>query len=78
MKSIRQEHVKEEKKKKIVHNKWYNTLCHSLANIGFKQSMADPAVFYAFIRKKVVVLFIHVDDSTITGSSLALNKVFIK
>ena len=26
--------------------KWYDTLCSSLADIGFKRSMADPAVFY--------------------------------
>jgi Reverse transcriptase (RNA-dependent DNA polymerase) len=58
--------------------KWYNTLCHSLANVGFKQSMADLAVFYAFVEKEVVVLFIHVDDSTVTGSSSVLNKMFMK
>lgn len=49
--------------------KWYDTLCHSLAGIGFKRSMADPAVFYACVGIDVVVLFIHVDDTTITGSS---------
>src|SRR5271155_1220654 len=49
--------------------KWYDTLCHSLADIGFQRSMADPAVFYAHVEKDMVVLFIHVDDTTITGSS---------
>ena len=54
--------------------KWYNTLCHSLASIGFRKSMVDPAVFYAVIEQDIVVLFIHVNNSMITGSSLALNK----
>ena len=27
--------------------KWYDTLCKALTDIGFKQSKADPAVFYA-------------------------------
>ena len=58
--------------------KWYNTLCHLLVSIGFKQSTADLAVFFAWVGKDVVVLFIHVDDSMITGSSSVLNKVFIE
>ena len=57
--------------------KWYNMLCQSLASIGFRKSMVDPAVFYAVVEQDIVVLFIHVDDSTITGSSLALNKKFM-
>ena len=40
--------------------------------------MADPAVFYVFVGRDVVVLFIHVDDSMMTGSSSALNKMFMK
>ena len=52
--------------------KWYDTLCHSLANIGFRKSMANPAVFYICIGSDMVILFIHVDDTTITGSSLNL------
>src|SRR5271156_1390965 len=56
--------------------KWYDTLCHSLAEIGFKRSMADPAVFYVRVGNEIVILFIHVDDTTITGSSINLIKEF--
>jgi transposase InsO family protein len=56
--------------------KWYDTLCNSLAELGFKKSMADPAVFYAHVGNEIVILFIHVDDSTITGSSIDLIKEF--
>ena len=34
--------------------------------------MANPAVFYICIGSDMVILFIHVDDTTITGSSLNL------
>jgi hypothetical protein len=56
--------------------KWYDTLCHSLADIGFQRSTVDPAVFFVPVGGDVVVLFIHVDDSTITGSSTTLIDVF--
>ena len=52
--------------------KWYDTLCGSLADIGFWRSMADPAVFYVRDGNDVVILFIHVDDTTVTGSSPCL------
>ena len=52
--------------------KWYDSLCRSLADIGFKKSEADPAVFYVHVGNDVVVLAIHVDDSTMTGSSVTL------
>ena len=56
--------------------KWYDVLCGLLTNVGFQRSLADPAVFFAHIGGDVVVLFIHVDDTTITGSSISLNKEF--
>ena len=31
--------------------------------------MADPAVFFACVGNNIVILFIHVDDTTLTGSS---------
>ena len=34
--------------------------------------MADPAVFYTRVGDDIIVLFIHVDDTTITGSSMRL------
>ena len=58
--------------------KWYDTLCHSLADIGFQRSMADPAVFYVHVGNDTVMLFIHVDDTTITGSSSLLINEFKK
>ena len=58
--------------------KWYNTLCGLLTRIGFQRSLADPAIPFAHIGKNVVILFIHVDDTTITESSTGLNKEFKK
>ena len=58
--------------------KWYNTLCGLLTGIGFQRSLADPAIFFAYIGGNVVILFIHVDNTTITGSSTSLNKEFKK
>jgi Reverse transcriptase (RNA-dependent DNA polymerase) len=54
--------------------KWYDTLSGSLAAIGFQKSMADPAVFFVHVGSDVVILFIHVDDTTMTGSSMDLIK----
>jgi hypothetical protein len=56
--------------------KWYDSLCRSLAEIGFSRSMADPAVFYIRVGGDVVVLAIHVDDTTITGSTAKLVNEF--
>ena len=61
---------------KQVGRKWYDTLCTSLINIGFQRSMADPVVFFIHIGNDIVVLFIHVNDTTITGSSTLLVKDF--
>ena len=52
--------------------KWYDTLYKVLTDIGFRKSSADPAVFYIHVEGDVVILFIHVDNMTITGSSLSL------
>src|ERR1700678_3130475 len=41
---------------------WYDSLCRSLAEIGFARSTADPAVFYVQVGADVVVLAIHIDD----------------
>ena len=61
---------------KQVGKKWYDSLCHLLADIGFKKSEADPAVFFAHVGNDIVVLAIHVDDSTMTGSSVNLQKEY--
>ena len=52
--------------------KWYDALCKALANIGFKQSEADPTVFYTHQMNDIAILACHVNDCTITGSSQAL------
>jgi len=56
--------------------KWYNSLCHSLADIGFKKTEADPAVFFIHAGNHVVILAIHVDNSTMTGSSVTLQNEY--
>lgn len=55
--------------------KWYESLCKLLIDIGFQRSLADPAVFFAHIGGHIVILFIHVDDSTITGSLTRLGSI---
>lgn len=52
--------------------KWYDALCKALAEIGFKCSEADPAVFYARKGDSTAILACHVDDCTITGGSQRL------
>jgi len=56
--------------------KWYDSLSRSLADIGFQKSEADPAIFYAHAGGDVIILTIHVDDCTITSSSISLQEVF--
>jgi hypothetical protein len=56
--------------------KWYDSLCRSLADVGFKRTEADPAVFYAHTGNDIVILAIHVDDSTMTGSSVTLQQEY--
>ena len=52
--------------------KWYEIVCCTLADIGFRKSEADPAVFYIHSGAHIIILAIHVDDCTITGSSTTL------
>ena len=56
--------------------KWYDMLCGGLADIGFQKSVADPAVFFIHTGSNIVFLFIHVDDTTMTGSSMDLIKKY--
>src|SRR6202522_333476 len=53
-----------------------NSLCRSLAEIGFSRSKADSCVFYIRVGGDVVVLAIHVDDTPITGSTAKLVNKF--
>ena len=61
-------------RKSLYGRKWYDTLCKALTDIGFQKSSADPdpAVFYVCVGGDIVILFIHVDDTMMTGSSLSL------
>ena len=49
--------------------KWYEIICHTLTDLGFKKCEADPAVCYIHAGKDILILAIHVDDCTMTGSS---------
>ena len=40
--------------------------------VFFQRSTVDLAVFYTRVGEDVAILFIHVDNTTITGSSLCL------
>ena len=52
--------------------KWYDTLKRTLADLGFRVSDADPGVFHARIEDHPIIIAVHVDDCTITGSSAEL------
>ena len=49
---------------KQVGKKWYDLLYCSLANIGFKNMEADPAVFYMHTGNNIIIPAIHVGNST--------------
>lgn len=57
---------------KQVGHKWYDTLLHALANLGFSVSQADPGVFYINISENILILAVHVVDCMFTGSSSLL------
>ena len=47
---------------------WYTTLCATLEELGFTRSNFDHGVFYMKKDSGLVILAIHVDDCTITGT----------
>ena len=49
--------------------RWYDTFVQELADLGFYPSTADPRVFFAQIGNHILILPVHVDDCTLTGSS---------
>jgi hypothetical protein len=51
---------------------WYDTFMCELADLGFRPSAADPGVFSAQIDNEILILAVHVDDCTLTGSSSRL------
>ena len=49
--------------------RWYDTFSREFADLGFRARAADPGVFYARIKDKLLILAGHVDDCAMTGSS---------
>jgi hypothetical protein len=56
--------------------KWYEALATTLAQVGFFPLEKDHAVFVNRSHPHITILAIHVDDTTITGSSPRLVKYF--
>ena len=59
---------------KQARRKWYDMLSGSLVAIRFQKFAANPAVFFIHTGSDVVILFTHVDNTTMTGSSMDLIK----
>lgn len=51
---------------------WYKALWRALEELGFKRAEYDHGVFFAKSAAGIVVLAIHVDDCTITGTTRKL------
>ena len=47
--------------------KWYEIVCCTLADLGFKK--CDPAVLYIDSGRQILILAIHIDNCTVTGLS---------
>ena len=56
--------------------KWYHQLCSTLHDLGFKQIEANWGVFIAMIAHHILILALHIDNCTVTGSSSTLIKAF--
>jgi hypothetical protein len=56
--------------------KWYDTLKRTLADLGFRVSIADPGVFYTCVGEHPIIIAVHVDDCAITSSSSALLREY--
>ena len=54
---------------KQARQKWYDALCCILVDLGFHISNADLGVFHAHVEGNLIILAIHVDNCTMTGSS---------
>jgi reverse transcriptase-like protein/gag-pre-integrase-like protein/integrase-like protein/Pol polyprotein len=51
---------------------WYETLCSTLGDIGFRNSKNNPGIFHLFSGTDILILAMYVDDCVITGSSIDL------
>ena len=58
--------------------KWYDTLKHTLTDLGFCISIADPGVFHTHVREHPIIIAIHMDDCAITSSSSVLLREYKK
>ncbi|THH18467.1 hypothetical protein EUX98_g8949, partial [Antrodiella citrinella] len=52
--------------------KWYETLCATLADLGFRRAESDFGVFFKVCGDDLIVMAVHVDDCALTGSSTRL------
>jgi len=48
---------------------WYDTLIHTLTDLGFRISQVDLGVLQTQVQGDTLILVIHVNDCMITGSS---------
>ena len=56
--------------------KWYLKLCRTLCALKLTCAESDWGVFYLHIGHDILILASHVDDCTLTSSSLSLIKAF--
>src|SRR6267142_2793498 len=61
---------------KQARHKWYDVLHTAVTDLGFQVAGADPRVFVTHIKKHILVLVVHVNDCTMTGSSPKLIMVY--
>jgi hypothetical protein len=57
-------------------HKWYDALYGALMDLGFCVARVDPGVLIAQIRDSVLLLVVHIDNCTMTGSSVKLIAVY--
>jgi hypothetical protein len=59
-------------------HRWYQKLSSIFKSLGFSKCSVDQAVFYKQnkTKNKVTVVAVHIDDCTITASSLDLIEGF--
>ena len=56
--------------------KWYDVVCQTFADLGFKKSEYDPAVFCIHSGDDIIIVAIHIDNCTITGNNrVLLNEI---
>jgi hypothetical protein len=57
-------------------HKWYDALDGALTDLGFHVARADPRVFITRIGDSILLLVVHIDDCTMTGSSAELIAIY--